>query len=175
MSKSRAFIAGGIGTVALLAAGTLPASAADGDTVTTFNVQGGTLSVAVAANANLPQVNTGAPEVSGQIGNVAVTDNRGSTNSWTVSAMSTTFTRTINSITTTSEGVVYNTGAIQKSGTVTTNTTPDQPLAIAPTPVVDGKWVVGSNTANWEATLTVDLPTSALTGQWSGTVTTSVA
>jgi hypothetical protein len=173
MRKTRDFIAGGIGAAALLAAGTLSASAAQsGDTTTTFTLNGGTLDIAVASNASLPGGNVGMPFVSGQIGFVTVTDNRGDTVSWTASAATTVFS---NGIGTNSTGVNYNSGFVSKTGTVTPNSTGPTPLAAAPNPVVNGNSVVGNNTATWEPMLTVNLPPNALAGTYSGTITTSVA
>jgi hypothetical protein len=176
MSKTRAFIAGGIGTVALLTAGSLSASAAQsGDTTTTFTLNAGTIDIAVASNASLPNGNSGQPTVSGQLGPVNVTDNRGGEVGWTTSAASTVFTRTAGTATT-STSVSYNSGTINKTGTVTTTSSGDVTLsAIASSPVVTGTAVTGNNTASWDPTLTVNLPSDSLAGDYSGTVTTSVA
>jgi hypothetical protein len=176
MSKTRALLAGGLGGVALLAVGALPASAAQtGDTTTTFTLNGGTIDIAVASSANLPTGNSGQAFVSGQLGPVTVTDNRGNTVSWTASAASTTFTTNNGTATTTSTGVTYNSGTVNKTGEVTAAGNGNVPLAAAPSPVVTGTSVVGNNTASWDPTLTVNLPSNSLAGTWSGTVTTSVA
>jgi hypothetical protein len=176
MSKTRVFIAGGIGTLALMAAGALPASAApSGDTTTTFSLQGGTIDITVAANASLPQGNSGQPSVSGQLGPVNIFDNRGNTISWTASAASTAFTTNNGFATTTSTEVKYNSGTVNKSGEVTTASNGDVVLAVASSAVVTGSSVVGNNTASWNPMLTVSLPSNSLAGNYSGTATTSVA
>jgi hypothetical protein len=175
MSKTRAFIAGGIGTVALLTAGALPAFAAPGDTVTTFTLDAGTLDISVQSDAALTDASSGAAFVSGNLGDVTVTDERGDVLGWTASAKSTVFTRT-GGTTTTSTSVSYNSGTINKTGTVTTTSSGDVTLsAIASSPVVTGTAVTGNNTASWDPTLTVNLPSDSLAGDYSGTVTTSVA
>jgi hypothetical protein len=176
MSKTRAFIAGGIGTVALLTTAALPAFASQsGDTTTTFTLNGGSIDIAVASSANLPTGNSGQPLVTGQLGLVTVTDNRGNTVSWTASAASTTFTTNNGFATTTSTGVTYNSGTVNKTGDVTAAGNGNVPLAVAPSPVVTGTSVVGNNTASWDPTLTVNLPPNSLAGNYTGTVTTSVA
>lgn len=175
MSKTRAFIAGGIGTATLLAAGALPAYAAPGDTVTTFSLQAGTLSVAVAPSAGLPAGNSGQAFVSGQLGPVNVTDNRGSTISWTAYAKTTLFSTFNGQATTNSTSVEYNTGTPSKTGEVTVEgTSQNVLLAAAPSPVVNGSAVVGNNTASWDPMLKVNLPTNSLAGSYEGTITTSV-
>jgi hypothetical protein len=176
MSKTRALVAGGIGGVALLAVAALPASAAQsGDTTTTFTLNGGTIDIAVGSSANLPAGSSGQPFVFGQLGPVTVTDNRGNTVSWTASAMTTTFTTNNGFATTTSTSVVYNSGTVNKTGEVTAAGNGNVTLAVAPSAVVTGTSVVGNNTASWDPTLTVNLPSNSLAGSYSGTVTTSVA
>jgi len=157
----------------LLAATALPADAAAGDTDTTFVVAAGSLSVSVAATANLGTVATGATNVSGSLGAVDVTDARGGTLGWTTSATSTVFSRTGGG--TTSTAVSYNSGAVTKTGTVTTASTGATPLIAVAAPVVMGTLVTGNNTANWNPTLTVTLPADALAGTYTGTVNTSVS
>jgi hypothetical protein len=177
MSRTRAFIAGGVGTIALFAAGTLPAFASNsGDTVTTFDLEAGTIDISASATASLPAGDSGQASVSGQLGQVTVTDGRGGTVSWTASAKSTVFTTTNGVATTNSTSVSYNSGTVNKTGDVTAAGTGPQTLsAIAGTAVVNGNAVVGNNTASWEPTLTVNLPSNSLAGEYEGTVTTSVA
>jgi hypothetical protein len=177
MSKKRAFIAGGIGTIALMAAGTLPAFADNsGDTDTTFTLNGGTIDVAVSATASLTAAYSGVAAVSGQLGLVTVTDARGDTLGWTTSAKSSVFSSTRGVFTTDSTAVSYNSGNVNKTGTVTAaGTGPTLLSPIADTAVVSGTAVHGNNTASWNPTLTVSLPSDSLAGDYDGTVTTSVA
>ena len=173
MSRTRALIAGGIGTVALLSGGTLPASAAvTGDTTTTFTLAAGTLDIVVPATAALTNGSSGATSVSGSLGGVTVTDSRGNVLGWNVSAAATPFTSNTG---TTSTAVSYSSGTVSKTGIVTTASLGTVALTTTPASVVVGTLVVGNNTASWNPTLTVVLPASSLAGAYTGTVTTSVA
>jgi hypothetical protein len=65
---------------------------------------------------------------------------------------------------------------VNKTGEVTVQGTPENVLlAAAPSPVVTGSSVVGNNTASWNPMLKVNLPSNSLAGNYSGTITTSVA
>jgi hypothetical protein len=175
MSKTRALIAAGLGGIALLAAGTLPAAAATtGDTTTTFTLDAGTIDISVASLASLPNGVSGQPNVSGQLGPVNVTDNRGGVVGWTTSAASTVFERA-GGTTTTSTSITYNSGVVNKTGDVTATSSGLKTLTTVATEVVTGTDVTGNNTASWNPTLTVNLPPNSLAGNYSGTVTTSVA
>jgi hypothetical protein len=156
--------------LALVPVGT--ATAAPGDTVTTFTVDGGSLGLTAAATAHLDPVDTGAPSVTGSLGEVMVTDARGGTDGWTVTAVSTEFTNT----TVTgppSTGVSYDAGTVVETGDVSTTVSPGD--VMAPATVVTADNVTGNNTATFNPSLTVTLPTNALAGDYEGTVTTSVA
>ena len=173
MTRTRAVMVGSIGAVALLASVALPASAApSGTTTTTFTLSSGTIDIAVPSNASLPAGNSGTTSVSGQIGSVTVTDSRGNVLGWTASAASTGFTGDSG---TTSTAVSYSSGAVSKTGTVTAVSSGTVALTTVPAPVVVGTLVVGNNTATWNPTLTVTLPPNSLAGNYTGTVTTSVA
>lgn len=117
MRKNFAYLsAAAVGAAALLATAALPASAAQtGDTTTTFALQGGTIDIAVRATAALTDGASGATSVSGSLGPVTVTDNRGIVGGWTASGASTTFANA----STTSTAVAYNSGAVTTTGTVT--------------------------------------------------------
>ena len=166
----------GLGTAALLA-GTAPtASAAPGDTTTTFALAGSTLSVSVESTATLSDGTSGATSVSGSLGNVTVTDARGGTTPWSAKAASTTFTNGG-----TGAGLTESTAVTYNSGTVTTTGIsvigPKGAVALNATAaeVVAPDSVVGNNTAQWNPTLTVTLPSSSLVGSYTGTITTSVS
>ena len=167
-----------LGTVAV--AGTVlalvpvgSAMAADsGDTTATFTLAGGSLDVTAAAGAALTDGAPGAASVSGSLGAVGVSDTRGSTAGWVMSGASSTFVDGAGSVST---GVSYNSGAATGStGTVTpTSTGATSITAVAP--VAAGTLASGNNTASYTPDLTVALPASALAGDYTGTVTTSVA
>jgi len=175
MNKPRAIVASAIGALALLAGAVSPAAAAPGDTVTTFTLGGGTLSIAVQPTAALTNGNAGDVAVTGNLGPVSVADSRGNVLGWTASATSTTFVGGAGSNPTTSTLVVYSAGTITKTGVVPTLGLPAVPLVGVAAPVVTGTVVLGNNTAAWNPTLAVTLPSTSLAGQYTGTVNTSVA
>jgi hypothetical protein len=148
------------------------AVAAPGDTVTTFTVAGGGLVLTAASVADLNSVATGAASVTGSLGEVVVTDARGGTDGWTVTAVATKFTNT----TVTgpqSTGVSYDAGTVAETGDVSTTVSPGD--VTAPATAVTADNVTGNNTATFSPSLTVTLPPNALAGDYEGTVTTSVA
>lgn len=157
--------------LALLPVGS--AMAADtGDTTATFTLAGGSLDVTPAAGAALNDGAPGAASVSGSLGAVGVSDTRGSTAGWTVSAASSTFVDGAGSVST---GVSYNSGAATgTTGTVTAGSAGATSITTA-APVAGGTAASGNNSASYTPTLTVGLPASALAGDYTGTVTTSIA
>lgn len=162
-----------IGAVALLAASTATATAAAGDTTTTFSINGGALSVTVQADATLANAATGAASVTGNLGAVAVTDNRGGTANWNVMSTSTAFTNAAGGAN--SNGVSYNAGTVAETGDMTIADGADVPLSAVAAEVAGPTAVAGNNTASWNPTLTVSLPSNALAGAYSGTVNTSIS
>jgi hypothetical protein len=153
----------------------LPAGAAmaddTGDTTATFTLSGGSLDVTPSLNAGLTNGTPGVASVSGSLGALGVSDSRGSIAGWVVSAASSTFVDGAGSVST---GVSYDSGdATAATGNVTIAS---QGLTSITTgaPVATGTLASGNNTASFTPTLTVALPASALAGDYSGTVTTSV-
>lgn len=173
MRSKLTYLSGAVGAIALLGATALPASAATtGDTDTTFSLAGGTIDIAVQPTAALTNGNSGATSVTGALGNVTVTDSRGAVLGWTASAASTSFTSDTG---TTSTAVTYSSRAITKTGTVTTASSGPVALTGTAAPVVVGTLVAGNNTATWNPGVSVTLPPTSLAGNYSGTITTSVA
>jgi hypothetical protein len=161
--------------VAGLVLAVVPAGAAQaagtGDTTATFTLAGGSLDVTPAVGAALTDGAPGAASVSGSLGPVGISDTRGSTAGWVMSAASTTFVDGAGSVST---GVSYSSGAATAStGTVTPTTTGATSIT-AGAPVAAGEAASGNNTASYTPMLTVALPASALVGDYAGTVTTSV-
>ncbi len=153
---------------AVLAGMALPASADDTDT--TFTLTGGNLTLSVQATATLTDAATGSTSVSGNLGAVAVTDDRGGTAEWDVSAASTAFTGALGS---SSTGVTYTGGTVTETGTITVadgaaTAIDTQASVVAPTSLS------GNNTASWNPSLNVTMPAGALADDYSGTVTTSI-
>jgi hypothetical protein len=163
-------------TATMLAGAALPASAATGPgaggTATTFTLGGGSLDVTVQTGATLTPGAPGAPNVTGSLGRVDVSDTRGSAAGWIVGATSTAFTHASGP---SSDSVSYNSGVVSKdSGTVTGETKGATTInATTGVAVADGTLASGNNTAHFTPDLTVALPAQALAGVYSGTVTTS--
>jgi hypothetical protein len=147
----------------------------DPDTTITFAVTTGELTMTAPTAANL---GSGAPgtTISGLAGPDVVTDNRAAlTATWTVTASSTNFTTGGATSTETipagdatyAPGAIFTTGTLTASGTTITLTNGAQP-------VVTGTGS-GDNTATWNPTIAVAVPASAVGGDYTGTLTQSVA
>jgi hypothetical protein len=167
-------ILGSLAVAATLLA-VLPAGAAmadgTGDTVATFTLEGGSLDITVAEDAALSDGAPGDASVTGSLGDLGISDTRGSTSGWTVSASSSTFVDGAGSAST---GVWYDSGdATATEGTVTA-TSEGVTGIMVPALVAVGTLAHGNNTASYAPTLTVELPASALAGDYQGTVTASV-
>jgi hypothetical protein len=166
-----AALAGGL--VAMAAA---PAGAAPGDTPTTFSITAGALSITVPASANLGSVNTGASSVSGSLGNVTVTDQRGGlTPLWTSNVTSTDFTTGGASAneTVVKANVNYASGLASSSGLGAF--VPQLGVALGSAQRA-ANWVgiAGNNSSTWNPTLTLSLASSQVAGGYSGTINHSV-
>jgi hypothetical protein len=156
--------------IAVLPAGA--AMAADtGDTVATFTLNGGSLDLTVEGDAALSDGAAGAASVTGSLGALGISDNRGISLGWVVSAASSTFVDGAGSVST---GVSYDSGFATASTGMVTPTTEGLTSITEVAPVAAGTLASGNNTASFTPTLTVALPASALAGDYSGTVTTSV-
>jgi hypothetical protein len=158
-------------TAAALLTGTaLPASAAD--TVTTFTLTGGSLTLAVQPTAALTDgaTSVGTSTIAGSLGASSVTDDRGGIGGWVVSGASTGFTGP----STASVSVMYSTLAVVETGTNTVAAADADTVIGSATPLLTATAVSGNNTASWTPGLKVNLPAGALAGAYSGTVTTSI-
>jgi hypothetical protein len=172
----------------MLAGVALPASAAG--TATTFTLSGGGLAVSpqVAATLTTTGLSTtvGAHDVVGSLGAVTVNDTRGAgAAGWLASASSSAFDLaapilsggTTGTSITSSTNVSYAHGTFSAVDGVTTTGSPSSavPLTSTAATVVTGTLAIGTNTATWTPDLTVSMPATARAGDYSGTVTTSVA
>lgn len=151
-------------------------AAGDPDTIVTFTVTTGGVSMTAPASVNL---GSGAPgtTITHALGTVTVTDARAAlTATWTATASSTNFTTGAGTPAETipAGDVGYDPGAITTTGTITATGTPIT-LSGAAQPVVTGTAGVGDNTASWDPTLSVAVPASAVGGAYTGTLTQSVA
>ncbi|TDC60768.1 hypothetical protein E1258_13785 [Micromonospora sp. KC207] len=170
-------------TAALVASPAL--AAPTDDTTATFDVLAGTLDIDAPATADL---GSGAPgtTITGQLGVVTVSDTRatGDDASWTASVTSTDFTTGTATATETvpATAVDYWSGpATATSGTGTF--TPGQINSAAAVPLDNVTPVTafthtggtGLNSASWNPTLEVSVPSVNQSGTYTGTVTHSVA
>jgi len=171
--------------VGLLCAGlvavALPAQAAD--TTTTFTLSGSSLSISAPASKSLGSTATGSASLAAQLGTVTVTDARGATlGAWTASVSSTDFTTgggTANETITKSNATYWSGAATASSGVGTF--TPGQLLSVnaqalsASRTAFSATVVVGNNSVSWNPTVTINLPAAAVAGDYTGTITHSVA
>ncbi|CAK7287494.1 hypothetical protein ACNFR7_06415 [Streptomyces sp. RM1] len=150
----------------------LAAAADDPSTTITYTVTSGALTLSVPASANL---GSGAPgtQISAPLGPVTVTDDRALLSaSWTVTAAETDFTN--GSATVPATDATYAPGSVTTTGTITVTPT-NVTLSNSPQVVVTGTAGVGDNTASWNPTIAVNVPPSAVGGNYTGTLTQSVA
>jgi hypothetical protein len=170
-----------VGAVLSVLAFALPARAAD--TTTTFSLAAGSLSISAPASRDLGSGSTGGGIVSAQLGTVTVTDNRGAlAGTWTASVSSTDFTTggaTANE--TIGKGqVTYWSGTATASSGVAVFTPGQaiaanaQALSVSRT-AFSATAIVGNNSASWNPTVTVNVPAAAVAGDYTGTITHSVA
>jgi hypothetical protein len=142
----------------------------------TFAVTSGLLTISVPTAASL---GSGAPgsTISGPLGTITVTDNRALLNAaWTVTAASTNFTT---GTATTAETIpagdaTYSPGTVTTTGTITV-TPSGITLSNSPQTVMSASSGNGDNTAAWDPTVAVAVPSAAVTGTYTGTITHSVA
>lgn len=172
-------------SAAALCAGIL-AVAAPGqaaDTTTTFTITAGGLSISAPASKSLGSVATGSSSVSAQLGSVTVTDERGALlGSWTATVSGTDFTTggaTANETIAKANASYWSGAATATSGTATftpgqANAGAAQTLAASRT-AFSASAAVGNNSATWNPTVTVTIPSAAVSGTYSGTITHSVA
>jgi hypothetical protein len=156
-------------------------SAGDPATTVTFTVTVGQLSMTAPTSANLT-IGTGAPgtTISGPLGAITVTDDRAAlAPDWTVVAAESDWTTGGGTLAETipATDATYDPGAFTTTGTITVAAASHPPitLANAAIPVVDGTAGVGDNSATWDPTIAVAIPASAVGGNYTGTLTQSVA
>jgi hypothetical protein len=166
------------GTAAVLAVGLATPAMAD-DTTATFNVTGGTLTVAGQPSATLTDAAI-ANAAEGALGVVTVTDARNNANSaWTATAQSGSFTTGVGD----ANRSIPNTAATYTTGVVTEGLGAADNAAITSAAGVFGvdartaasNTGFGDNAATWNPMLSIMVPAGTLSGIYSGVVTTSVS
>ena len=160
-------------TLALLGVATaLPARAA---TPTSFTLTAGALSISAptgSVSLGSQVASTSQSTISGPLGVVAVSDQRGGPTTWTASVISTAFTPPAGPADPASN-VSYAAGAITASATVVATAVPAPDLT-GVSPVVTGT-STGISSASWNPTISVIVPANFAPGVYSATITHSVA
>jgi methionine-rich copper-binding protein CopC len=179
--------------VALVIAGTAiaglaaPAAHAE-ETTTTFVLSAGTIAVAPPASVNLTasqsiSASSSNATLTGQLGNVVVSDNRGAlVATWNVTVDGSDFTTGAGGANRTivDDNISYWSGAATASSGIVT-AAPGQPLAVnaqsldATRTAMQGTLAVGVNSVTWNPTLVITVPASNVAGTYSGTITHSLA
>jgi hypothetical protein len=161
-----------VATAAIAAAIALPASA---DTTASFTLTAGALSIsAPTGSVSLgSQVASNSPStISGSLGVVTVTDQRGGPTTWTASVISTAFTPPAGPADPASN-VSYGAGTVTASTAVV-------PVVVAASNLTGVSSVVtgtstGISSASWNPVISVFVPANFAPGVYSATITHSVA
>jgi hypothetical protein len=168
-----------VGVLSLSVTTAVPARA-DQTAVSTASVTlvGGGLSItapSTAGSLGTKSNNVGAVTISGQLGQVQVTDSRDAPagSGWTATAISTAFTP--NAGPAIGAGFVgYTAGTITKTGTAT-YTANDPTTLTGVSPVVTATAITGDNTATWNPTIRISVAANMPAGEYFGTITHSVS
>ena len=154
-------------------------AATTGTTTTTFTLTGGSISITVpSTTVNLGSVSVAAGSVTGQLGTITVNDNRGLLNGgWTGTVSLSHFTT--GGQTAAATNVSYWSGAATATSGVGTlvgsELTSGAAVAInAAQTAFTGGSLIGNNSASWNPTL-ITIPSEAVVGTYTGTVTHTVA
>jgi hypothetical protein len=160
-------------TLATLAGVTaLPAGSA---TPVTFTLTAGTLSISAptgSVSLGTQGASSGSSTITGPLGIVTVSDQRGGVTTWTASVISTAFTPPSGPADPASN-VSYAAGTITASGTVVATATPAPDLTGVSTVVTGAS--TGISSASWNPTISVLVPANFAPGVYSATITHSVA
>jgi hypothetical protein len=151
---------------------TVPVAAA---TPATFTLTAGALSIsAPTAGVSLGSqlASTTSSTISGSLGVVTVTDQRGGTTTWTASVISTAFTPPAGPADPASN-ISYGAGTIAVSATVVATAVAATDLTGVSTVVTGAS--TGISTASWNPTISVVVPANYAPGVYSATITHSVA
>jgi hypothetical protein len=144
----------------------------------TLTVQGGGLSISAPVDAGslgTKPNTTGAVTISGQLGQVQVTDARNAPagSAWTATVVSTAFTP-LSGPSIGAGAVGYTVGTITKTGTAT-YVANDPANLTGVSAAVTATEITGDNTATWNPTIHVAVPADAAAGVYTGTITHSVS
>jgi hypothetical protein len=156
----------------LAAVTALPAGAI---TPATFALTAGGLSISaptVSVSLGSQVAATSSSTISGPLGVVTVSDQRGGATSWTASVISSAFTPTAGPADPASN-VSYAAGTITASATVVATAVPGTDLTGVTTVVTGAS--TGVSTASWNPTISVFVPANFAPGVYAATITHSVA
>jgi len=158
----------------LSAAIALPGGAA---TPASFTLTAGTLSISAptgSVSLGSQVVSSSGNTISGQLGTVTVTDQRGGATAWVASVIVTAFTPTTGPAVTAipATQVSYSAGTVTQLGVTTALPATTDLTGVSP--VVNGT-STGLSTASWNPTISILLPANAAPGVYSATITHSVA
>ncbi len=149
-----------------------PAGAATPATFTltagALSISSPTASVSLGSQVASPSSST----ITGSLGVVTVTDQRGGTTSWTTSVISTAFTPPAGPADP-ANNISYTAGPITDSATVVATAVPATDLTGVSTVVTGAS--TGISTASWNPTVSVVVPANYAPGVYSATITHSVA
>jgi hypothetical protein len=176
------------GLTALVAATMAPVAlvgvARASTTTTTFSLLGGSLNISVpTGTVNLGSISNTATSITGQLGTVTVSDNRGLLGgAWTSSVSASKFTTGGG----TAAETIPQTGVTYWSGAATATSGLGSILAGQLTAVNEvvigtvqtaftGGALIGNNAASWNPTMTIAIPAGAIAGTYTGTVTHTVS
>ena len=174
MKFCRPALAAATGIASLALAGMhAPAHAADTTTTFTIAAAGG-LSISAPSTADLGSVSSGASSVSGSLGTVTVTDQRGLIlGNWTATASSSNFAHGSDSAYDIAKAsAVYAAGAVSGSGG---GASVGAGGSLAAPVIAATRLGAGNNSASWDPTVTVALSPTAVVGTYTATITHSVS
>ena len=157
---------------AMTASPDVPAGAA---TTATFTLTAGALSISAptgSVSLGSEVASTSSSTLSGSLGVVTVTDQRGATTTWTASVISTAFTPSAGPADPASN-VSYGAGVITVSPTVVATAVAANDLTGVTTVVTGAS--TGISSASWNPTISVIVPANFAPGVYSATITHSVA
>lgn len=158
--------------IVLLAAVAIPAAGAT--TPALFTLTAGGLSISApsaTADFGTQAVSNSAQTITGSLGPVTVSDQRGGVTTWTASVISTAFTPTAGPAVG-AVAVSYDAGAFTESGVVATKIAASGLTGV--TPVVSGA-SSGISTVTWNPTISILVPANFAAGIYTATITHSVA
>jgi hypothetical protein len=172
MKKLLGIASAGAVIAALMIVGSVPISAA---TPATFTLTAGALSISApvtSVSLGSQVASTSSSTISGSLGVVTVTDQRGGATTWTASVISTAFTPAGGPADPASN-VTYAAGPITVTATVVATAASATDLTGVSTVVTGAS--TGISTASWNPTISVLVPANFGPGVYVATITHSVA